>query len=124
MKWLARDLIVGPYLALATSETEFRKALRHCRIPLAEMPEWVPAGKSGCAHYLTNPDGDLVCVVAIRIRENVTPIQVAGLLVHEAVHVWQRFRADINEHEPSAEFEAYAIQSIAQRLMHAYSESL
>lgn len=50
-----------------------------------------------------------------------TPIQVASLLVHEAVHVWQyhaRLIGSFNDH--GDEEEAYAIQSIAQSLFYEY----
>lgn len=49
--------------------------------------------------------------------------QVHALLVHEAVHLWQDARRVLGEKEPSAEFEAYAVQSISQRLMEAYDEA-
>lgn len=49
--------------------------------------------------------------------------QVYGLLVHEAVHVWQRIMEYIGESKPSDEFMAYGIQAIAQELMFAYKEA-
>ena len=48
---------------------------------------------------------------------------IVGLIVHEAVHVWQFVRENIGESNPSSEFEAYAIQAISQELIEAYSES-
>ncbi|MDC4300842.1 hypothetical protein OHV29_18185 [Acinetobacter baumannii] len=50
-------------------------------------------------------------------------IQVYGLLLHEAVHVWQIVKRRMGEREPSVEFEAYSIQSIAQDLFEMYEES-
>lgn len=50
-------------------------------------------------------------------------IEIHGLLLHEAVHIWQRIRQRMNEKEPSSEFEAYSIQSIAQDLFAMYQES-
>ncbi|KCY47724.1 hypothetical protein J715_3367 [Acinetobacter baumannii 1571545] len=46
-----------------------------------------------------------------------------GLLLHEAVHVWQKVKKLMGEKEPSSEFEAYSIQSIAQDLFKMYEES-
>jgi hypothetical protein len=48
---------------------------------------------------------------------------VVGLIIHEAVHVWQLIRENIGESNPSPEFEAYAIQAISQELIAAYSET-
>lgn len=51
------------------------------------------------------------------------PIEVYGLLLHEAVHVWQQVRVLMGEREPSSEFEAYSIQAIAQDLFEMYEAS-
>ncbi len=50
-------------------------------------------------------------------------IEIYGLLLHEAVHVWQKVRKLMGEKEPSSEFEAYSIQAIAQDLFKMYEES-
>ncbi|WP_312057039.1 hypothetical protein [Acinetobacter courvalinii] len=50
-------------------------------------------------------------------------IEVYGLLLHEAVHVWQRVKTLMGEREPSSEFEAYSIQAIAQDLFEMYEAS-
>lgn len=50
-------------------------------------------------------------------------IEVYGLLLHEAVHVWQKIKKLMGEREPSSEFEAYSIQAIAQDLFKMYEES-
>ncbi len=50
-------------------------------------------------------------------------IEVYGLLLHEAVHVWQKVKKLMGEKEPSSEFEAYSIQAIAQDLFEMYEES-
>ncbi|HBN5965817.1 TPA: hypothetical protein L3H12_002550 [Acinetobacter baumannii] len=50
-------------------------------------------------------------------------IEVYGLLLHEAVHVWQKVRKLMGEKEPSSEFEAYSIQAIAQDLFEMYEAS-
>lgn len=50
-------------------------------------------------------------------------IQIFSLLLHEAVHIWQRVRMRMGESEPSKEFEAYSIQRIAQDLFWLYEQS-
>ncbi|KYQ84262.1 hypothetical protein AWW72_10190 [Acinetobacter sp. NRRL B-65365] len=50
-------------------------------------------------------------------------IEVYGLLLHEAVHIWQRVKKLMGEREPSTEFEAYSIQAIAQDLFEMYEAS-
>ncbi|WP_342371423.1 hypothetical protein [Acinetobacter sp. D009] len=49
--------------------------------------------------------------------------EIYGLLLHEAVHVWQKVKKLMGENEPSSEFEAYSIQAIAQDLFKMYEES-
>lgn len=125
INWLNRDLIVGPYLTLVLSEREFHKALRHCQIPREDWVPWIKTVTADATmHWLNNPKKEMVCIVAVRVREGIAGVQIASMLVHEAVHIWQQFRERIGESSPSAEFEAYAIQSISQRLMHAYAERL
>lgn len=121
--WLNRDLIVGPYLTLVLSEKECHKAFRLCRLPKDQWAPWIKTDTADATmHRLDNPSGNLVCIVAMRVRPGISGVQAASMLVHEAVHVWQCFRQRIGEESPSAEFEAYAIQAISQRLMSAYAE--
>lgn len=121
MKWLDRGLVEGPYLGLATKEAQFREAMKHCKVPAGQWGLWVSEGAGATTHTMRNPRGEMVCVVCIK-AEGLTSIQTAALLVHEAVHVWQRWRDSIGEEAPSKEFEAYSIQAISQRLMTAYAE--
>lgn len=67
-------------------------------------------------------DGAYV-IVQIGEAADKDQIQVYGLLLHEAVHVWQKVKKLMGEKEPSPEFEAYSIQSIAQDLFKMYEES-
>ncbi|NIE95171.1 hypothetical protein F3J02_01510 [Acinetobacter sp. Tr-809] len=50
-------------------------------------------------------------------------IQIHGLLLHEAVHIWQEITQLMGEESPSVEFEAYSIQAIAQDLFEMFEES-
>ncbi len=122
MKWLDRDLILGPYLMLATNEQEFRDAMRHMEQAWSDHDPWVNKGADATTWSFCNPKGERVCVVCLRNDKDRSPIEIAGVLVHEAVHVWQEYRDGVGETKPSSEFEAYSIQAIAQRLMTAYRD--
>ena len=119
--WIDRDLIVGPYIALVQTEKQFHAAMSHCQIPKDQRGAWIKTPTANATmHWFDNPKGEQCCIVAVREKKGVTPVEICGLLVHEAVHIWQAFRERIGEDNPSKEFEAYAIQAISQRLMAAY----
>lgn len=123
-RWLNRDRIAapGPYLTLCLSQAEFEHALRHLRVR-GDIKGLNP-GADVTTHHLTNPDGNLVCIVCLGDTRDRDPLEVAGLLVHEAVHVWQEYAATIGERNPGHEQEAYAIQSISQKLMSEFARRM
>jgi hypothetical protein len=73
---------------------------------------------------LENPEMGQVAVIGMRDWQGRNSIEVAGLLVHEAVHVWQEYADRIGERHPGAEQEAYAIQAIAQELMAEFARQV
>lgn len=114
-RWLDRRIAApGPFLTLCLSEAQFKAAIKHMRIP-AEPPFVNTPHSHATAHFFDAPGG-LAAVVCLRDFEGRDPVEVAGLLIHEAVHVWQEYADHIGEKEPGVEQEAYAI-SIAQELM-------
>lgn len=125
MKWLSRRIAApGPHLMLVLSQEEFDAALRKIRVPSAGTP-WIANEQSDATtHYLRSPQGELACIIAIAGHEARDPVVVAGIIVHEAVHVWQQYAADIGEKNPGDEQEAYAIQSIAQELMAEFARRM
>lgn len=68
------------------------------------------------AQVSTFSDG-AYAIVQIGDTSDKDQIQVYGLLLHEAVHVWQFVKRRMGERDPSVEFEAYSIQAIAQDLL-------
>lgn len=121
MEWIERRLLPSPYVCLALTEEGFHKAMEACNVPEDQRGDFITRGKNATTHVLQRGDGDMACVVCLAGYEERTPIEVAGLLVHEAVHVWQTLRDDImSELKPGWECEAYSIQFISQRLMESF----
>jgi hypothetical protein len=121
--WLNRSFIVGPFLCLALSDEAFQEAFDDLDQEKEGRPPWVLNSHSNATcHTLQNKKGDLCAVLCFRSWEGHTGIEIAGLLLHEAVHIWQRYCQHIGEDDPSLEFEAYSIQHIAQQLMWSFQE--
>jgi len=111
----------GPYLALCLDEAAFHVALAECGVK--DYREFMrTAHAHATTHQLINKNGNLVCIVTLGPWAGRKPVEVAGLLIHEAVHVWQMYCERIGEHTPGAEQEAYGIQAIAQELMQSFVE--
>lgn len=115
-KWLDRRIArPGPFLTLCLTEAEFLMAMKHLNV--ADPPAWVNTGADATVHYATNPKRDMACVVCMRSWQGRNPVEVAGMLVHEAVHIWQDYAERIGEKHPASEQEAYAVQAVSQELM-------
>lgn len=123
-KWLDRRISpLSPYLTLCTSEAEYLAALKD--LGVGPVGSWLKTDRADAtAHYADNKDGQSAVIVCIRVDEGRDAIEIAGLLIHEAVHVWQRYCERIGEHTPGAEQEAYGIQSISQVLLAEYAQRI
>lgn len=122
VQWLDRRFYVyGPHVALVTDAAGLRRALRSLKIDPATVPWTTSVGRTW---YFEREGDGTTCIVGVDrarlLADNATPCEINGLIVHEAVHVWQRWCHDLEDHEPGMEQEAYAIQYIAGRLMAAY----
>lgn len=123
MMYIDRALVVSPsYIALCLSEKKFRKEMRRLGVPKGRRPAFVTHGSHATVHFLHDRHGKSIAMVCIGRTDGRTRIEVYGLLVHEAAHVWRAICEDIGERAPSAEFEAYSVQAIAQGLMAAYEK--
>jgi hypothetical protein len=83
--------------------------------PDVRFPVEGGAIERGAITILVEPDEDIVMVGSKVLRRD-----VAGYLVHEAMHVYQHLIAHIGETNPSKEFEAYQVQTIFENLLAAY----
>lgn len=66
-------------------------------------------------------DGECAAIVYIAKNDR-SDIENYGLIVHEAVHIWQEVKDRMKEDSPSCEFEAYSVQAIAQDLFELWNE--
>lgn len=123
-RWLNKDLIQSQlWYTLVTSEAMYYAECKRCDIPIAKQGLWINDGADAtCSEFMVNKRRCFI--VSIRIVADQPGINVAALLVHEAVHLWQHFCESIGETNPSNEFEAYSIQRISQQLMYEYQRQL
>jgi hypothetical protein len=129
VKYLDRSLLWSPIAyGLCTTEAEYRREVKRLGV-ISPSPFLCRPTAGATTHFLDSSDatniafGDIVAIVCIRRRDDVDPINVAALLCHEAVHIFQWVCARIGEEKPSDEFQAYSIQWIAQQLMFAYRDA-
>lgn len=123
-KWLNRQLILAPHYILCLTEADYKKTLAEV---LPEDDEnyndpWVSEGAQGTCHIVFNVcDSVLICIVCVNPEKGVENSVMYGLLIHEAVHVYNAMR-DRNIYLPYAddEFMAISIQAIAQNLIESY----
>jgi len=119
MKYLNRGLIEGNYYAICQSEKKYFEEMQ--RLHVKHPNPWISEGANATTHQLTKlGDGDRVSIVCVKHNSKLSGCQIAALLVHEAVHVWQAYCEGIGEERPGHEIEAYAIQRISQELINSY----
>lgn len=110
-------------MAMCYSEADFRDELKRMQLPSEKWPTFLTTEHADATtHKFIAPKGHKPCaIVCLGRTKGVSLEQVHGLLVHEAVHIWQWIRERIGEDSPSSEFEAYSIQAIAQEMMLSYA---
>lgn len=119
--WCDRGLILSSYhFALCLTEETYHAELDRLEVPANIRSDWVSRNSHATAHFFYNKDKE-IAIVCVKQIPRVHPTIMVGLLIHEAVHIWQHICESIGEHHPSKEFEAYSIQHISQELIKAYS---
>ena len=122
IRYITRSLMTSPMnMALCLSEAAFHKEMRRLKVARTLWPEFVIEGANATAHFFIQDEAQEIAIICLK-HEDRPFIEVAGILVHEAVHIWQSIRECIRESEPSKEFEAYAIQNISYSLMSTYQQ--
>jgi hypothetical protein len=105
-------------LLVCVNESEYKAVMK--KLDVSNYAPWLGVKARATVHKLDAPDNDFCCIVCIRTREHHTPIDTAGVLVHEAMHIWQWYCDVHGEDSPASEQEAYAMQRIVQTLMELY----
>jgi len=106
---------------LITSEEEWLAEMR--RLDIKDPELWIPKTAGACTHEFEGDKGqDDFCIVTMRYDGTLSYNEYVAMLVHEAVHVFQKICKVIGEKYPSIEFEAYGVQTIAMDLMYHFAE--
>lgn len=122
MKWLDRTLVVSPYcFALCLCEKEYQRELASLNILPHLRPSFLMSTHANATtHYFESGEHERCAIVCLGDWTERTGIQIAALLVHEAVHIWRWSMHAYGEDSPSAEFMSYGIQNISQALMESF----
>ena len=123
VRYISRSLIDGPYVGLCLDESSFKAELKRLKVAEYLWPRALSEGSQAELHSLRNQKGNTVFLICMKRNPKLSQIERYAILVHEAVHVWQKWAREIGAegaYEPGDEFEAYAIQNISQRLMEAF----
>lgn len=114
-------LSVGLVVALFTKREQYKTAMHEIGIREENWHTWPDAGGAWVAQYIDGehrPGKHVVCCIGD--TANSDGIDIASVLCHEAVHVWQAYADHIGERRPGDEQIAYAIQSISEFLMREF----
>ena len=124
VNWCDRTMFYFPdYYCLVSTPALFEQELKRMGLPERDWPPYTNTPTAnGTLWELQTPEGKTAMIVTIKGWEDKDPIDVAGLIVHEATHIKQHVLRRMQEKEPSAEFEAYMMQNIAQNLMQCFVE--
>lgn len=105
-----------PQLFFCATEYDFQAICK--RNKFIPLNPWIKTKQADATTHLFGMDA----VVCMDYPEDHPFEEVLGMLVHEAVHIWQNWCDHLGEHSPGAEQEAYAVQAFSQALVKAYMD--
>jgi len=112
-------LFTCPYrFTLCLNEKQFHMELKKANLPISEWCRFM-TNKDATAESHIFEEFETI-IVCMRYKKNLDNIQIACLLVHEAVHIWRHTCMKLGESSPAIEQEAYGIQRLSQHLMDLY----
>lgn len=120
-RWCNRSLIQFPlWYAYVPDEKAWNREMKRLGVKNEPYPT-----KMGRMTLLTDDTGKTIALVTLNheIAKEHTEAEVAALIAHESMHVWQEIMSAIGEQTPSQEFAAYALQTIFHELYSGYLET-
>lgn len=100
-----------------------RRAWRREMRKLGVKGEAYPTTAGRCTSFTSKGKLCVIVTLADGVEQKHSRSEIAGVLCHEATHVWQYVRQNMGEREPSIEFEAYSMQAIFQGLYQAWIDT-
>ena len=129
MVWLDRTLIRSHlHIGIAFHGKEVKHEMKRLRIDKSMIHQvyhdnWTHTDADATTIFLDNAQArEHLAIVLVHKRCPTKPHLIGGVLAHEATHIWQAIKETMGEEAPGHEMEAYAIQSITTKLLHAYYE--
>jgi len=111
--WLNRTLVLGPRLCLCLCESEYRAATKRAGWP---PDDCIWCNDSGARTHTAFDCAQPVAIVCLNAPEYGS-VGIAGMLAHEATHIWLDWLRSMGEDSPGDEITAYAIQNLVVLLM-------
>lgn len=120
VKWLDGGFL-PIYFCFCPSEKAWDREMKRLKI----KDEPYPTTNGRCTTFF-NLEGDVHDCIFVTIDSGIAKkfsrVQIEGVIIHEAVHVYQEALKSMGEEKPGIEMEAYSIQGIAMQLLNAYEE--
>ena len=111
------------YYCLVTTPELYYSELKRMGLKERDWPEYTSSPTAnGTLWEFETPTGKTCMIVTIKDWQGKDPLEVAGLIVHEATHIKQHVMRKMGEKCPGDEFEAYMMQNITQNLMQCFVE--
>lgn len=119
--WCGKSLLEGRHVGLVIGRDAFMREWKRQRLDPDLMPNPFVRPTVNASVSFVERGSVRYAIVALQAGHAERTLEtVYALLVHEAVHIWQRWCLDAGEVAPGDEVEAYSIQRIALDLFGAY----
>lgn len=108
------------FIGFCPSEAAWKREMKRMKV----KGEPYPNSPGRCTTFTCDGKTRVLVSLGERVEQDASRVQIAALLCHEAVHVWQTVRDVMADPgQPSIEFEAYSVQAIFQNLYQAWLDT-